>query len=48
MKAMANKRDNLLYKLRKKGRTGQHPRTRYLLRRGWRAVQTNTDKAALP
>ena len=31
----------------KKGRTGQHPRTHYLLRRGWRAVQDKADKATL-
>ena len=32
----------------KKGRTGQYPRTRYLLRRGWRAVRDKADKAAVP
>lgn len=31
----------------KKGRTGQYPQTRYLLRRGWRAVQDKADKATL-
>ena len=32
----------------KKGRTGQYPRTRYLLRRGWRAVQDKADNTAVP
>lgn len=30
------------------GRAGQYPRTRYLLRRGWRAVQDKANNTAVP
>ena len=39
---------NYIMVLPEKGRAGQYPRTRYLLRRGWRAVQDKADNTAVP
>lgn len=45
---MANKRDNLLYRLRKKGVQANTRERIIFFRRGWRAVQDKADKTAVP